>query len=353
MTPAELSRTVLRAVRRAVDEDVLRAQVPERAVVERPRPGGRGDYATNVALKLAGPAGLPAREVAEILRGLLVTDASIAGIEVTGPGFLNFTLAHDVHTSVVRTILTRGRAYGHGAVLAGEVVRVGPGLRDDAVARLLHAMGASVARSVSVIRSASVARDASATGARTGTGTETEMEDAESDGSAAPVARLGRDAAAWSLIWPTAVPAPEDLLVQRETNPLFRVRYAHARTRALTRNATALGFRAGQTGGEAGRGGDAAETAETESGAALLRALADYPAALEAAARHRAPDRLARHLDRVAEAFFRFHDTHSVLPRGDEKPSVAHRSRLALAEATGTVLAGGLSLLGISAPEHL
>ncbi len=165
--------------------------------------------------------------------------------------------------------------------------------------------------------------------------------------------------------------------MQRETNPLFRVRYAHARARALVRNATTLGFRAGQAGGEAGREGDAEETADAvdaadavgtagvteaagapetagaESGAALLRALADYPAALEAAARHRAPDRLARHLDRVAEAFFRFHDTHSLLPRGDEKPSVAHRSRLALAEATGTVLAGGLSLLGISAPEHL
>ncbi|MGW0559509.1 ArgS-related anticodon-binding protein NrtL [Streptomyces sp. NPDC003016] len=352
MTPAELSRTVLRAVRRAVDEDVLRAPVPERAVVERPRPGGSGDYATNVALKLAGPTGRPAREVAEILRGLLAADASIAGVEVTGPGFLNFTLAHGVHTSVVRTVLTRGRTYGHGAALAGEAVPVGSGPRADAVARLARAAGASV------IRSATVTRSASATDARTDTETEgtegTEgpegPEGAEGDGSAALAARLGRDAAAWSLIWPTAAPAPEDLLVQRETNPLFRVRYAHARTRALTRNATALGFRAG---GEGDAVEDAGETAETESGAALLRLLADYPAALEAAARHRAPDRLARHLDMVAEAFFRFHDTHSVLPRGDEKPSVAHRSRLALAEATGTVLAGGLSLLGISAPEHL
>jgi arginyl-tRNA synthetase len=42
-----------------------------------------------------------------------------------------------------------------------------------------------------------------------------------------------------------------------------------------------------------------------------------------------------------------------VLPRGDEKPSAAHRARLALAEAAGTVLAGGLSLLGIDAPDHL
>ncbi|WP_439959871.1 DALR anticodon-binding domain-containing protein, partial [Streptomyces griseorubiginosus] len=43
----------------------------------------------------------------------------------------------------------------------------------------------------------------------------------------------------------------------------------------------------------------------------------------------------------------------AVLPRGAEKPSAAHRARLALAEAAGAVLAGGLSLLGIDAPQHL
>ncbi|MFD5542545.1 DALR anticodon-binding domain-containing protein, partial [Streptomyces sp. NPDC127079] len=85
--------------------------------------------------------------------------------------------------------------------------------------------------------------------------------------------------------------------------------------------------------------------------AALVTALADYPRILTAAATHRAPDRLARHLVTVADAALPFLAT--VLPRGDEKPSAAHRARLALAEATGTVLAGGLSLLGIDAPEHL
>lgn len=43
----------------------------------------------------------------------------------------------------------------------------------------------------------------------------------------------------------------------------------------------------------------------------------------------------------------------TVLPRGAEKPSAAHRARLALADAVGSVLAGGLSLLGIDAPDHL
>ncbi|WP_333776128.1 DALR anticodon-binding domain-containing protein, partial [Streptomyces sp. IBSBF 3136] len=85
--------------------------------------------------------------------------------------------------------------------------------------------------------------------------------------------------------------------------------------------------------------------------APLLTALAAHPRILAAAATHRAPDRLARHLVTLADAVLPF--LYTVLPSGEEKPSAAHRARLALAEAAGTVLAGGLSLLGIDAPEHL
>ena len=60
-----------------------------------------------------------------------------------------------------------------------------------------------------------------------------------------------------------------------------------------------------------------------------------------------------RHLEGTADAFFRWHDACPPLPVGEQKPLAVHRARLALAEATGTVLANGLRLLGISAPEHL
>ena len=53
MTPVELSRTVLRVVRGAVDDGELSVPVPERVVVTEPGPGGCGDFATNVALQLA------------------------------------------------------------------------------------------------------------------------------------------------------------------------------------------------------------------------------------------------------------------------------------------------------------
>ncbi|MGX9228769.1 DALR anticodon-binding domain-containing protein [Streptomyces albus] len=65
------------------------------------------------------------------------------------------------------------------------------------------------------------------------------------------------------------------------------------------------------------------------------------------------PGALARHLDAVAGAFGAFQETCEPLPRGEEKPGAAHRGRLALAEAAGAVLAGGLSQLGVTAPAHL
>jgi arginyl-tRNA synthetase len=141
----------------------------------------------------------------------------------------------------------------------------------------------------------------------------------------------------------------EEHLVQRESNPLFRIQYAHARTRALVRNAADLGFTPapGDLGTtiSAGQNGRAADD--------LITTLGEYTVVLAAAARHRAPDRLARHLLRTGDAFLRFQETVRILPMGDEKPSAAHRARLALAEATGTVLAGGFALLGVDAPDTM
>ncbi|MDG4865765.1 hypothetical protein P8605_47210, partial [Streptomyces sp. T-3] len=124
MTPADLSRTVLRAVRHAVAEGELSVPVPERIVVERPRPGGSGDYATNVALQLAGPAGRTPREVARLLTTALVREPGIADVEITGPGFLNITLDGDQQSSLVRDVLSRGESYGHTTALAGQRIRL-------------------------------------------------------------------------------------------------------------------------------------------------------------------------------------------------------------------------------------
>ncbi|MFF7314418.1 ArgS-related anticodon-binding protein NrtL [Streptomyces sp. NPDC008137] len=363
MTPVELSRTVLHAVRRAVDEGELSVTVPERAVVTPPGPGGCGDYATNIALQLARAAEQPPRRVAEVLRVRLLDDHRITDVVVTGAGFLNLSLESAASAALVDEILRRGRRYGHAAGLSGNVVElrcpaeVRAVVVADATARLLRSQGDSV-------RITYDGRPApeweSVLGVELkGVDTQGVDTDGADDVTIRPVPvpvpvpavplpapadplPLGKDAARWALLHPAAHDRPRitgDHLVQRETNPLFRVRYTHARTRALLRNADDLGFRP-----EPG-------PAHTPDTAPLVAALGDHPRILTAAATDHAPDRLARHLVTVADATLPL--LPAVLPLGEEKPSAAHRARLALAEAAGTVLAGGLSLLGIDAPDHL
>ncbi|MGV9938377.1 ArgS-related anticodon-binding protein NrtL [Streptomyces sp. NPDC003401] len=372
MTPVELSRTVLHAVRCAVDDGALSVAVPSRVVVGPPGAGGCGDYATNVALQLARPAGQPPLRVAALLRPYLVREAGVTGVAITGPGFLNISLDRAVTSAaLVRRILDEGAGYGRTDALAGRVfvVRVPYEVRAEVLADVLARMVGSQGGRVEIVH---------------GDG------DGDSDGvDLRPVpapedpAPLGPDAARWALLHPAPHDRPRitaDHLVQREGNPLFRIRYAHARTRAVGRNAADLGFTA-TTATEPGTDAPAPDApapnapasnapADTPPGTpvpapapdpapppGLVALLADHPRVLATAGRlpHpdglAAPSRLTRHLLALADATLAH--LPAVLPRGDEKPSAAHRSRLALAEAAGTVLAGGLSLLGIDAPDHL
>lgn len=150
MTPVELSRTVLRAVRRAVDGGELSVTVPGRAVVTPPGPGGCGDYATNIALQLARPAGQPSAKVAEILRPHLLDTPGVTDVVVTGPGFLNISLRDAGPTGLVEEILRRGLRYGHSDRPTGQTVRlhapheVRAVVVMDAIARILVSQGALV-----------------------------------------------------------------------------------------------------------------------------------------------------------------------------------------------------------------
>lgn len=362
--------TVLHAVRRAVDENALRAPVPARVRVERTRPGGRGDYASAVALQLAGPAALTAREVAEILRERVVGAPGIGQVEITGPGFLNFTLdaSADVHRDLVDRVREQGPRYGHGDALAGDPVRFGharevrAAVTAHAVGALARAQGARVSVGCDEAPDPDWARLGIIGDAREAEPSSAEIRPVPAGATAGELLRrLGPDATRWGLLRPAGhdrAPLGDELLVQGEGNPLFLVRYAHARTHALTRGAALLGFTStpddtASTPDDTANAADDPASPPGPEALALLALLADHPAVLAAAAHHRAPDRLARHLEALAHAFLDFHDAASPLPVGDEKPSAAHRSRLALAEAAGTVLAGGLSLLGISAPRHL
>ncbi|MBV2353253.1 hypothetical protein KUM39_02565 [Streptomyces sp. J2-1] len=366
MTPDQLSRLVLDAVRRAVDAGEIGGEPPVRVLVEEPRGGGIGDYASNVALQLARGAGMPPPRVAALLRDRLVQAPGIHDVVLTGPGFLNFVLDRDADPAlaVVRDIRALGAAYGHGDSLVGQVVvlRVPREVRAeavaDAVAPIIATQGGRAEITYAEItypqpaglRPVRVPEDPAPLGADAAHDRPRITADLRPVPAPEDPAPLGADAARWALLCPAAHDRPRitaEHLVQRESNPLFRVRYAHARVRAAVRDAARLGFAAepGPLGLPEGPPGHA------PGAHPLLTTLPAHPRILLGAATHRAPDRLARHLVTVADGVLPL--LPDVLPRGDEKPSAAHRARLALAEAAGTVLAGGLSLLGIDAPEHL
>ncbi|MFG1910127.1 arginine--tRNA ligase [Kribbella sp. NPDC048928] len=136
----------------------------------------------------------------------------------------------------------------------------------------------------------------------------------------------------------------EEMTRQASENPVFYVQYAHARLASILRNADELGIKLDEF--------DPGLLSHEREGD-LLRALAEFPRVVATAAELREPHRIARYLEDTASAFHKFYDSCRVLPRGDEEVEPVHKARLTLVSATRTVLANGLDLLGVSAPERM
>jgi arginyl-tRNA synthetase len=164
------------------------------------------------------------------------------------------------------------------------------------------------------------------------------------------VEAVGVDAARYALTRSSAdsmIDIDLDLL-RRHTNenPVFYVQYAHARTCNVT-------LLAGEDGVHLTDGFDPSLLTH-ESEAALLAILGDFPRVVAQAAKLREPHRVARYLEDLAGRYHKWYDDCRVRPRevGEEITDL-HRTRLWLNEATRVVLANGLGMLGVSAPERL
>ena len=162
------------------------------------------------------------------------------------------------------------------------------------------------------------------------------------------VEAIGTDAARYALIR-SSVDSPIDIDLAlwssaSAENPVYYVQYAHARLCALARNAADLGVQA-----DASR----LDLLDHDKEGALIRSLGEFPRVLQSAATLREPHRVSRYLEELAGDYHRFYDSCRVLPQGDEPADDTHRARLALCEATRRVIANGLEILGVSAPERM
>jgi len=162
---------------------------------------------------------------------------------------------------------------------------------------------------------------------------------------------VGVDAARYALARSSADATLDidlDLLTKSTNdNPVYYVQYGHARISSVLRNARDLGIELGEPVDFS------PELLDHEREGDLLGAIGEFPRVVASAAELREPHRVARYLEELAGTFHRFYDACRVLPRGDEEATDVHRSRLWLVEATRIVLANGLTLLGVSAPERM
>jgi arginyl-tRNA synthetase len=163
------------------------------------------------------------------------------------------------------------------------------------------------------------------------------------------VSAIGADAARYALAR-YSLDSPIDidlgLWTRRSSdNPVYYVQYAHARICSLWRAAGSAGLTLGDSYDPALLGHDREKD--------LLRDLADFPAVVAGAAELRQPHRVTRYLEQLAGSYHRFYDGCRVLPADGAPAPDLSRARLWLVEATKIVLANGLGLLGVSAPEQM
>ncbi|WP_396906573.1 arginine--tRNA ligase [Mycolicibacterium phlei] len=162
------------------------------------------------------------------------------------------------------------------------------------------------------------------------------------------VEAIGVDAARYALIR-SSVDTSIDIDLElwssaTNENPVYYVQYAHARLCALARNAADLGVTPDTSN---------LQLLTHEKEGTLIRNLGEFPRVLKTAATLREPHRVSRYLEDLAGDYHRFYDSCRVLPQGDEEATDLHRARLALCQATRQVIANGLGILGVSAPERM
>jgi arginyl-tRNA synthetase len=156
---------------------------------------------------------------------------------------------------------------------------------------------------------------------------------------------VGTDGARWyfsSRAYTTGIDFDLELAKrQSNENPVYYVQYAHARAASILRH-----------GSEMGAAPDASRTAELlthPSERALVRQLLDFPDAVGMAAERRETHEVPRYAYELASAFSAFYRDCKVLTEDPELSA----ARLALVDATRSVLSNALGLLGISAPDSM
>ena len=163
VNPADLSLALLSVVQGVVERRGHSVELTAADVVlERPRNREHGDWASNIAMKLAKSLGVNPRELAEEIAVEARSIPGVASVDVAGPGFINITLDAAAAGALAKTIVDAGADYGRGDLYDGVTINLefvsanptGPihigGVRwaavGDSLARIFQAQGGLVTR---------------------------------------------------------------------------------------------------------------------------------------------------------------------------------------------------------------
>jgi arginyl-tRNA synthetase len=348
--PGDLGAQLTVLLRAAVADGTLPPQAAALTAAGTWRRGpAAGSYATSLPFALARLAGLPAHAVATALAHDLTGAPGIAAAAATGGGYLTIAVTDAALTGLAPRIAAAGPGCARSDARAGTRLAAPPE-RDLAAA-------ATWAQAWRWQADAVIARLAAAAGAEIHASVEREAPAGAPVPDPSPVAVMagyaGTDAVRYAL---TRTPAGRSAqtgrlvcVLNERRNPWYAVRLAHAEAASVLRWAAGLGLARGEPDGLApGLLGHPLERR-------LLDVLSWLPERVAGAARRRRPRELAAYLEQLAAAWTECREGCPALPFGGAAAPAdpaGVSARLWLADAARAVLAVGLELIGVAAPQR-
>ncbi len=123
-----MKQTIIDLIAQALRELEQASQIPSdlnaNIQVTPARDPGQGDFASNIALMLAKPAGTSPRALAELIAAKLPAIDTIAKVEVAGPGFINFFIDSAASHAIINRILEQGDDFGRSIIGQGNRIQV-------------------------------------------------------------------------------------------------------------------------------------------------------------------------------------------------------------------------------------
>ena len=121
---SELERLLREALRTLVPAVLPEPADESQVVVERTRDPAHGDFASNIAMRLAKPARKNPRELAQAIVKALPANSLITAAEIAGAGFINFRLAKDAWFAALKAVAAQGESYGRSKAGAARKVMI-------------------------------------------------------------------------------------------------------------------------------------------------------------------------------------------------------------------------------------